>query len=222
MSVPTTTARHHAKQSPSTSTQILDVAERLAQTRGFNGFSYADIAAELGITKASLHYHFPTKTDLGNALIQRYSTTYAHALSQITASGADARAQLRGYVDLYKALLVDDRICLCGMFAAEYATLPQSMQHAVREFFDENEAWLAPLLESGRRASTLAFDGAPEDAARVLTSTLEGAMLLARSYGEVARFTATADHVFRELTPVAPSPSSERRLNAKSSKRAAP
>lgn len=88
-----------------------------AQTRGFNGFSYADIAAELGITKASLHYHFATKADLGRTLIERYSVTFAEALSQIESSGLDARGQLQRYVQLYADVLSSGRICLCGMSA---------------------------------------------------------------------------------------------------------
>ena len=78
-----------AKPAPSTRDHVLDVAERLAQTRGFNGFSYADIAAELKVTKASLHYHFPTKTDLGCALVQRYGQRFGDALGQISGLSAD-------------------------------------------------------------------------------------------------------------------------------------
>jgi len=41
-----------AKEQPEadTASDILDIAERLAQTRGFNGFSYADVSSELGIS----------------------------------------------------------------------------------------------------------------------------------------------------------------------------
>ena len=63
-----------------TADRILDIAERLVQVRGFNGFSYADVAAELGMTKASLHYHFPGKAELGRALIVRYTERFAAAL----------------------------------------------------------------------------------------------------------------------------------------------
>jgi TetR/AcrR family transcriptional repressor of nem operon len=185
-----------------TSTDILDVAERLAQTRGFNGFSYADIAAELGITKATLHYHFATKADLGRALIERYSRSFAEALSQIEASGLDAGAQIHRYVQLYGNVLGNDRICLCGMFAAEVTTLPDPMKAAIRGFFDENEAWLTRVLEAGRRAGSVTFDGDARDAARVLTAALEGAMLLARSYGDATRFTAAATHLLGEFTRI--------------------
>jgi len=192
---------------PQTSGQILDVAERLAQTRGFNGFSYADIATELGITKASLHYHYPTKADLGRALIDRYSTTFAAALAGIEQSGVARPAQLERYVAIYAEVLKAGRICLCGMLAAEYTTLPDVMQDAIRGFFDVNERWLSRVLDSGRKDGSLAFEGMPEEAARAITSALEGAMLLARPYGGAARFKSAAQRVLKEFAPATKPPS---------------
>lgn len=181
-----------------TASRILDVAERLAQTRGFNGFSYADIAAELGITKASLHYHFATKAELGCALIVGYSTRFEAALEQIGA--ADPQDTLRHYVQLYENVLVRDRMCLCGMLAAEYSTLPEPMRAELRNFFDKNESWLASHLERGRKAGMLRFEGPAFETARLLTAGLEGAMLLARSYEEPARFEATAKRLLAEVS----------------------
>src|SRR5207248_5636263 len=93
-----------------TAQRILDVAERLVQTQGFNGFSYADISAELGITKASLHYHFATKAALGSALITRYCAEFRHALEGIDISAADAREKLRRYAGLYAEVLRQHRM----------------------------------------------------------------------------------------------------------------
>src|SRR3954470_9665567 len=83
-----------------TAERILDSAERLVQSRGFNGFSYADVAAELRVTKASLHYHFPGKAELGEALIARYAARFAEALEQIDAGGGDAPAKLAAYAGI--------------------------------------------------------------------------------------------------------------------------
>src|SRR5437764_5137295 len=102
-----------------TAARILDVAERLVQSRGFNGFSYADVAAELGITKASLHYHFPGKAELGEALIGRYAGRFADALEQIDRRGGDAHAKLEAYAGVYAEVLRARRMCLCGMLAAD-------------------------------------------------------------------------------------------------------
>jgi TetR/AcrR family transcriptional repressor of nem operon len=182
-----------------TADRILDLAERLVQTRGFNGFSYADIAGELGVTKASLHYHFPTKAELGRRLIDRYGEAFARALADIDASGTDARVKLRRYASLYARVLRDDRMCLCGMMAADYATLPEPMKSAVTHFFEVNEQWLASVLEQGRANGDLRFSGAPVDVARLLVGSLEGAMLVARSFGDVSRFESISDWLLADL-----------------------
>ena len=182
-----------------TSQRILDVAERLVQTRGFNGFSYADIAEALHVTKASLHYHYPAKSDLGRELIERYERKFVAALAAIDAQTEDAREKLRRYAGIYEGVLRGDRMCLCGMLAAEYATLPKPMKDPMRHFFDENERWLVGVLREGKRRRVLGFAGKAEDAAQTLVGALEGAMMIARSYGEVARFTAVADKVLADL-----------------------
>jgi TetR/AcrR family transcriptional regulator, transcriptional repressor for nem operon len=179
---------------------ILDVAERLAQTRGFNGFSYADIAAELRVTKAGLHYHFASKAELGRALIARYRAGFEQALTRIGAGPGDAPAKLKRYVGLYDEVMLNDRMCLCGMLAAEYETLPQPMRLELRAFFDANEQWLATLLREGRRAGTLAFREPVKERARQLSGALEGAMLVARIYADVDRFRSSAQQAVRDVT----------------------
>jgi TetR/AcrR family transcriptional regulator, transcriptional repressor for nem operon len=178
---------------------ILDVAEQLAQKRGFNGFSYADIAAKLFVTKASLHYHFRSKAELGRALIARYHVAFEEALARIAAGPSDATGKLGRYVDLFQNVLVDDRMCLCGMFAAEYATLSEPMQQELRAFFDANERWLTGVLDEGRRAGNLSFHEPPRERARLLVGALEGAMLVARIYEDGARFRSAARHALADL-----------------------
>jgi TetR/AcrR family transcriptional regulator, transcriptional repressor for nem operon len=189
--------RHRANTG--TASQILDIAERLVQIRGFNGFSYADVASELKITKASLHYHFAGKAELGEALIDRYAARFAEGLADVDTRAASARAKLDAYASLYADVLRNQRMCLCGMLAAEYQTLPAAMARAVIRFFDENEAWLKSVLEQGQKEATLQFTGPSSEAARMIISTLEGAMLVARPYGDVQRFQAAANRVLAGL-----------------------
>jgi TetR/AcrR family transcriptional repressor of nem operon len=177
---------------------VLDAAERLAQVRGFNGFSYADVSEELGITTASLHYHFPSKAALGLALVARYARTFESALRAVEADEPTARGRLAAYAALYRDVLDAGRMCLCGMLAAEHATLPMPMRRALRAFFDANEAWLARVLEAGRGAGDVSFEGSARDAARLWVSTLEGAMLLARSYGDPARLASATRRLLAE------------------------
>jgi TetR/AcrR family transcriptional regulator, transcriptional repressor for nem operon len=182
-----------------TAHRILDAAEELVQVRGYNAFSYADVAAELRMTKAGLHYHFPGKAELGEALIVRYTTRFSEALAAIDADGADAPAKLDAYARLYADVLRERRMCLCGMLAADYETLPEALRRSVLRFFDDNEQWLARTLESGRREGTLRFAGPACETARMIVGGLEGAMLVARLYGDVARFESAAAAVLAAL-----------------------
>jgi TetR/AcrR family transcriptional regulator, transcriptional repressor for nem operon len=182
-----------------TAERILDIAERLVQTRGFTNFSYADIAAELGITKASLHYHFPGKAELGQAVIARYGERFGQALSEIDRTVPDARAKLEAYAGLYADVLRGNRMCMCGVLAGEYETLPDPMRAAVIRFFDDNQVWLVHVLNEGLQDGTLAFFGSKEDVAQTILVTLEGAMLVARPYDDLGRFTATSQQLILGL-----------------------
>ena len=178
-----------------TAERVLDVAERLVQIRGFNGISYADVAAELGVTKAALHYHFATKAELGEALINRYTTRFAAALADIDSRDIDAPSKISAYSNIYLDVVRDQRMCLCGMLAAEYQTLPGPMQQAIVRFFDINETWLERVLREGRHAGTLRHRGSARSAAQIVISTLEGAMLVARLHDDPARLEIAADQL---------------------------
>ncbi len=182
-----------------TSSRILDVAERLVQLRGFNGFSYADVASELKITKASLHYHYPGKADLGRALVERYASRFAEALDDIDQRERDPIAKLEAYAKIYADVLSEGRMCLCGMLAAGYDTLPPTMQEAVIEYFDVNEAWLMSVLDLGVAEGKLVLSGSPREAAQAIVSGLEGAMLIARPYDDVRRFDSAASRLLASL-----------------------
>jgi len=184
---------------PDTSQRILDIAERLVQTRGFNGFSYADIAEAMKVTKASLHYHFPAKADLGERLIARYEANFLAALEKIDAETDDPRQKLRRYAALYAGVLSDQRMCLCGMLAAEYGTLPKAMQEHLRHYFGVNEKWLADVLKQGKKAKALKFPGSAAEVAQAIVGTLEGAMMIARTYGDTGRFKAASERMLADL-----------------------
>lgn len=184
---------------PDTAARILDIASRLVQSRGFNGFSYADIAAELQVTKASLHYHFATKAELGRRLIERYEADFVESLAEVDRKARGAFDRLQRYARLYASVLSESRMCLCGMLAAESGTLPEPMRDGLLHYFDANEHWLARVLDEGREAGELRFEGRPLAVAAMLVGALEGAMMLARSYGDGARFDSAAQRLLADL-----------------------
>lgn len=175
-----------------TSDRILDAAEELVATRGLNAMSYADISERVGITTASLHYHFPSKADLVRALVERYSLRFFAGLDALEATGADPAELVRGYADVYAGVLSRGRMCLCGMLASDYATLPSEAQDDVAAFFARNEQWLERVIREGIASGALTESASPLDAARALLAGLEGAMLVSRPFEGTARFDAIA------------------------------
>lgn len=184
-----------------TGSDILDIAERLVQTRGFNGFSYADVSSQLGITKAALHYHFPGKAQLGHRLITRYSERFSAALDRIDATDTPAPQKLAAYCDIYRQTLRDHRMCLCGMLAAEYNTLQLPMRQAITDFFDHNLTWLTALLDAGRRNRTLTYVESPDQAAQAIIAALEGAMLVAGPLHNAAVLDTVVDRLIADFAP---------------------
>ena len=165
----------------STSERILDVAESIVRSRGYNGFSYADVAAELQLTKASLHHHFPTKGDLGLALVRRFSENVLLYLGDIVQVNETADARLKAYLDVYLGALHENKMCLCGMLAAEHETLPVEMQGGINDFFEDHVQWLQQVLELGRERGEFSFQGSATEHARSILASMQGGLMIAKS-----------------------------------------
>jgi TetR/AcrR family transcriptional repressor of nem operon len=164
---------------------ILKTAGRLLQTRGFNGFSYAHVAEELGVKTAAVHYHFPSKTDLGMALIQHHRERCQRWMKD--AQGRDAWAQLEGYLGIYEPFLKDGgRVCPGGALQAEHQAIAPEMQVELRAMVKEVHVWLTGVLETGRRQKAFFFDGDAADKAFCIMAAVQGALQLARSVGKDA------------------------------------
>jgi TetR/AcrR family transcriptional repressor of nem operon len=187
------------KRNATTVDRILDEAEKLVQVRGFNAFSYADISKAVGIQKASLHHHFATKTDLGVALVDRYRRAFGDALEGIESNGTHAVERLERYVDLYRSVLRKRRMCMCGMLAADVATLPGPIRDGVAEFFSENVSWLTRVLTEGKKRGELSFVGSAASTSAFIVSSLEGAMLVARGRGELDHLDEVAGFLLATL-----------------------
>src|SRR5262249_16482048 len=158
--------------------------------------SYRDLADQVGIKTASIHYHFPTKGDLAVAMVENHREQFKKAQDQLDADETDPRRRLEQFVRLFQANTIgcDNRMCLAAILAleaGEQETLPEGVGQAVQRLFAQNEAWLAKLLEEGRKARKFHFKGPPEATARSFFSSLEGALLTARAFRDVRRFEAS-------------------------------
>lgn len=161
---------------------ILDVARGTVQAHGYGGLSFRDLAAAVGIRSASVHYHFPTKADLGVELARRYTEQAAADLAEIAGETADRGDRLRRYAGLFRRALENgNRMCLCGILAAESDELPEPVLAEVRSFAEVNLAWLAHVLGGDDPAGC-------EDRARAIFAAVNGAQLVARGRCDVALF----------------------------------
>ena len=184
--------------------QILDAAQQFVQTRGFHAFSYADIAAEVGIRKASIHYYFPAKTDLGREMVARYREEVQQQRCRIELITPGADQKLQRFAQIFRDMLRSGpdagvRLCLCGVLVSEWHALPEGMQEEVAGFFRENEAWLAGIMDAGRAEGCLHFEGAASLQGQAFLSGLEGAMQTARVYQDVTLYCAIAHQLLAQM-----------------------
>jgi TetR/AcrR family transcriptional regulator, transcriptional repressor for nem operon len=160
---------------------ILDSARKLAQQRGFNAFSYADIAEAVGVRKASIHHHFASKDDLALELVRRYRADFLDRLSVIANSCPTAQERLRRYGGLFLETLAAGGICLCGMMASDIAALSPDLREPLRAFFEDQVGWLTWVLESGSEAGELTLANDAGRHALVVLASLEGGLLVAHA-----------------------------------------
>ena len=170
---------------PDTRRRILALAEGLLLERGFNAFSYQHIARELGVKPAAIHYHFPSKDDLGLALVQQQLRRLRKWRDLPRVADLPPAAQLEALLTVYVGhLALDRRVCLFGALAADFLTLPPAMQAELQTFNRELTDWLAQVLAAGRATATLRFVGSPAAKALQVLTTLAGALQVARVHDE--------------------------------------
>jgi TetR/AcrR family transcriptional repressor of nem operon len=175
--------------------EIMDCAQTLIQTRGYNGFSYADISSAVGIRKASIHHHFPTKVDLAVAVVERYREVFNIALLNIN-SQENWMSKVRLYAELYKDVLGEDKVCLCGMLASDMQTLPDEVKKAVRGFLSDNANWLTEILVSSnpkiskKRLLDIAWQ---------IINVLQGGIMMARILQDPTILSASCEEMMSQL-----------------------
>jgi TetR/AcrR family transcriptional regulator, transcriptional repressor for nem operon len=182
----TTTA---PKQRSETAEQILDLAETLIQTRGYSAFSYQDIADSLGIRKASIHYHFASKAELGVAVVDRYIERFGAGLVAIAADDKQSSmAMLDFYVQPYLQFAsTPDRVCLSGALAGEMMALPPEVRERVDHFFKTHQVWLTKILKRGVARGEFRLAAPAPKVARFIFGALQGALLVKRTTGDLSQ-----------------------------------
>ncbi len=172
--------------------KILTSAEKQARTGGYNGFSFREIAKEIGIKSASIHYHFPTKADLATELTKRYTQRFEAILSEIGNNHTTLHSKLQAYANLfYEAAKEKGNMCLCGLFTAEIDILPDTVSRELKVFFQSHEKWLTAQLIEHKAA--IPEGQTPQKMALQIIANMEGAMLLTKAFDSQTCFNDAID-----------------------------
>ena len=185
----------------STNTQraILDLAESFLQDKGFNGFSYAHIAKELGVKNAAIHYHFPSKEALACAVIQRYRDRFQLWINNARIKDLAPQEKLDWFFSIYTNTRADNgKVCLAGSLETEFNSLPASLREQTEALTRELLAWLQATLNEGKEAGVFHFGGDPASKAALILSSLQGALQMARALG-TSKFHAVVQQHKQEL-----------------------
>ena len=164
-----------------TKTQILESAERMTKLKGFDAFSYRDISEEVGIKTSSIHYYFPTKSDLATALVDRYTASFLEIFEDLLGQNTSGFERMKGLFNVVASVSGDDKnFCLCGMLAADIHTISETGKSKLAHFFNRFESGIERLLKDGLEDGSIHSSIRPKSSAIEMTATIEGAMLIAR------------------------------------------
>lgn len=173
---------------------ILAAAKRAAQTHGYNGLNFRDLAQEVGIKAASIYYYFPSKAELGAAVARRYWEDTSAELESIRTETPDPLMCLRRYPEIFRRSLENgNRLCLGSFMSAEQYDLPETVKHEVKTFADINVAWLDTVVSAKQRI----FPNSKSKACAIFAA-VSGAQLLARSYSDIALFDKIIESYFED------------------------
>ena len=185
-----------------TKKQILDIAEDFLLDRGYNGFSYKDISGALNIKNASIHYHFPKKTDLGVAIIQRANKRFDKWVSYLDSKDLPYSKKLDEFFQIFKRFVEQKQhICLGGTLETDFNTLPEELQKETRHYVDNTLQWLENFLASGKKKGEFNFPGSAKDQALLIIASLQGVIQMVRVTSP-ASFDATVKQIKRYVCAI--------------------
>lgn len=181
--------------------EILACARSLIIRGGYNSFSYADISNVVGIRNASIHHHFPSKSDLVCALVAQYREEAQAGFAELERNVSDPLEQLRAYVGYWESCIADatHSFCVCALLASEIPVLPEAVTVEVRAHFRGLSDWLTSAMERGLAQGRLTLAGTAKAEAETFMATVHGAMLSARAYGSPAAFGAITHPLLNRL-----------------------
>ncbi|MBN2737906.1 MAG: TetR/AcrR family transcriptional regulator [Spirochaetales bacterium] len=181
-----------------TKKEILNVAEKLILSKGYNGFSYNDISAEIGIKKASIHYHFATKPELASAVVKRYLRLFKFWC--LIKEPLSSKEKIRAFGMMYKDLSDNcHKICPVSMLSAEYPTLAIHLKNDIKKLISEVENWLSRVLEQGINDDIFRKDLSPTIISKIIYCSLSNAISMYRIFGNLPEIELMTEQILNMI-----------------------
>ncbi len=156
--------------------EILRLGEMFVRSKGFNSFSYKDISEQLNIKNAAIHYHFPSKADLGVAIIE--NTVAEFDKFKKSCQVLSPKERIEAFINIYDASKEKNWVCLMGALSPAHDTLPVQMQVKLQLMAKQIIEWMCTVLEEGRNAKVFHFkEGIRTQAYLIVTSLLSSLLI---------------------------------------------
>jgi TetR/AcrR family transcriptional repressor of nem operon len=177
-------------KSNNTAQEILICARSLIAMGGYNGFSYADIAKVVGVRNATIHHHFPSKSNLVKELVINYRQEAQLGIAELERNVPDPVEQLRAYLGYWETCITNNSapFCVCALLATELPILPEDVALEVRTHFQTLSTWLTSVLERGAAQRKFVLTSSAKIEAQGVMATVHGAMVSARAYSDTQMF----------------------------------
>ncbi|MES2104931.1 MAG: TetR/AcrR family transcriptional regulator [Pseudomonadota bacterium] len=187
-----------------TSHEILNCARSLIVLGGYNGFSYADISKVVGVSNATIHHHFASKSVLARSLVTNYREEVQLGMAELERNVPGPVEQLRAYIQYWESCISDNTapFCVCVLLATELPILPEEVAFEVRAHFRFLSAWLTSVLERGAAHGHMRLTTSARIEAEGFMATVHGAMLSARAYGDAKIFGVITHPLLKRLLPI--------------------
>ncbi|WP_062567783.1 TetR/AcrR family transcriptional regulator [Pseudoalteromonas arabiensis] len=182
-----------------TYTNILQLADKLIQSNGFHGFSYADLAKELDIRKASIHHHFATKADLGIAFCQLKCEQLQQLESHLKTLPS-AKERLKGYFDVFQSCASEKQMCGIYAMQTDLRLMAEPLQKQVTKMADLELQILSSILQAGLERNEFSFKTSAYQQAVIICCAIKGALMLNRSEHHQGIFIQTCDACLETLS----------------------
>lgn len=162
--------------------EIIELADTLIREKGYNAFSYYDISERVQIKNASIHYHFPTKSDLGIAVIERHINNLNNLIE--LCKSKTSTEKLDHFFEIYAKIKRENKVCIVGSLATDFNTLELKVQEKLKEFSEKMLNWVSSFLEKGRNENVFIFETEPRTKALLIISNMLAIVQLSRLTNE--------------------------------------